>query len=73
MILMTSGCATQTKIITAKCPTPPDIQRPDSYVQQLTDNSNAGEVIQSHRLEIKSLQGYAEQLEKILDAYKEVK
>lgn len=69
--LMITGCATTTPtIITAECPSPPQIERPKMQVLELNETSTPGDVIMSHRVDIKALQGYAEQLEELLEAYR---
>lgn len=72
LALLLTGCATkpQTVYITAPVTPPPVIERPVLEITKLKDSDEANVVIQAHRITIKQLQGYAVQLEKLLEAYR---
>lgn len=73
LCLLLSGCAAlkpQTVYITAPVTPPPVIERPVLEITKLKDGDEPALVVQAHRITIKQLQGYATQLEKLLDAYR---
>lgn len=67
--LMLTGCATKT-MVTAACPEPPVTARPRLSVLELKLGDSPDSVLRSHRTDIKALQGYAIELETLLDAYR---
>ena len=69
LALLLTGCAT-TQYVAAPTIEPPVIARPELDVDYLKPGDDAGTVIQAHRLTIIRLQGYAKQLEAIIDAYR---
>jgi len=81
--LLLAGCGTTQPIertttvevkvpVPTPIPAPPDSVRPELMIYQLTDadNKNPGKVVQYYKASIKQLQGYAEQLETVIDGYR---
>jgi len=79
-----AGCADKSKLIesspttTAKvvvpiqCPKPSELNRPDLEVLSLINESSSdGEVVRAYRVALTDIKGYAKELEKILQGYKE--
>ena len=67
------GCAHTTPapvIITAPCPSPPIVTRPHLPAADLTANSSPADVMRALIASQQLLQGYAAELETILDGYR---
>lgn len=83
IVLSTSGCFWNTKppvieiqevkVPILYCPPPPAVERPELPIHQMTDQQkrNAGEVVKHYKATVKELQGYALQLERVLEQYGE--
>lgn len=58
--------------VVEECPTPPNLEKPDLIIDTLTnqDTNDPGKVSKAYKATVKQLQGYIEQLESILDAYR---
>lgn len=78
-LLVLAGCATTNvpppkEILTPvlSCPAPPVVERPKLLAAELeqTDINDPGKVVQIYAATILQLQGYAEQLEAIVETYK---
>jgi hypothetical protein len=69
-----NGCAgpiqTKTEYVTVPAIAPPTIARPQLAIDQLKTGDGPDVVIRAYSITIKSLEGYAEQLESALNAYK---
>lgn len=73
-ILLTACGTIQTKtMVTAECPEPPKTERPELEVLKLKFGDDAATVMQAHRADIKACQGYAVELETLLNAYRKDK
>lgn len=75
MALALAGCSTikqepKIEYITASCPAPPKIPRPELEIDLLKDGDDAGTVIQAHRITIKTLQKWGLEQEAILNGYR---
>lgn len=72
MLLVGCACKPETKVeyVQIYPKEPPVIPRPDLDTDYLKPGMDPGTVIQSHRLSIIKLQGYAQQLENTLDSYR---
>ena len=83
--LLLLGCASTSPIIPSKvitepkkveiavatpCPVPPVIDRPQLSLSTLNNTSTPEDIIKSYAASIKALQGYALQLESILNTYR---
>ena len=69
----TSGCAApqvKTEYITVPVAPPPVIKRPDLAIDQLKTGDGPDVVIRAYSITIKTLEGYAMELESALGAYK---
>lgn len=82
-LLLVSGCATtqtggRTELITVphvvqvECPTPREVTRPSLAIDQLSvdDAKDAGKIVQAYKATVLQLQGYALELETIIDGYR---
>jgi len=60
------------KAVPIEVPPPPTVERPKLVVWELTpeQEQDIGELVKAYKISIKQLQGYAEQLERILDGYR---
>ena len=72
--LSLGGCAaqpaTRVEYVRVQPQEPPVVQRPELEITRLKQGDDASTVIQSHRITIQQLIGYAQQLETILDGYR---
>lgn len=55
------------------CPAPPQVERPALPIHEMTPEQrhNAGEVVKHYKATVKTLQGYALELERIIEQYGE--
>ena len=74
MWLSLSGCATKpeirTEYVTVPVAPPPEIKRPVLAIDDLKTGDGPDVVIRAYSITIKTLEGYALQLESALNAYK---
>lgn len=76
LMLILAGCATTPHAVTATlpvavpCPPPPVITRPALPLAQLTATSTPDAVMRAYVASVTLLQGYARQLERLLDGYR---
>jgi hypothetical protein len=72
--LSLGGCATKpevkTEYITVPVAPPPEIKRPALAIEDLKTGDGPDVVIRAYSITIKTLEGYAMQLESALNAYK---
>lgn len=61
--------------VSVPIPAPKEVVRPSLMISQLTaaDKTNPGKVIQYYQASIKQLQGYAAELEAVIDGYRPAK
>lgn len=72
LCLFLASCATQPQIEyrVVDIPEPPRIDRPELPVLSITNDMDAGTIIQLHRETIKRLQAWGLELEAALNAYR---
>lgn len=71
-LVLSSGCAT-TEYVHISPAEPPIINRPHLETSTLQPGDSAARVLQAHRLTIKALQQWGQELEAALDAYRSTK
>lgn len=78
VMALTTGCAWRVRtevqevyVPIVHCPAPPVIERPELPIHNMTpeQQKHPGEVVKHYKATVKDLQGYAQQLERILEEY----
>lgn len=70
-LLLCSGCSWfKPKIITAPCPPPPMVERPELKFPKLPETATLVDIVTALVLDALSRDGYERKLEAILDAYR---
>jgi hypothetical protein len=81
MVLIATGCGTTTTLNTEVqevlvpvlyCPNPTIPDRPALAIEDINNNTSAGEIAQRYEATIVQLQGYAGELEESLEQYKDI-
>lgn len=69
LVALLTGCAT-VEYVPVPPAEPPIVVRPSLDTDYLKQGDDAGTVLKAHRVTIIKLQGYAKELETILDGYR---